>query len=113
LQGFAGYVVGDAPGSKPLEHGGPWPDVDVALRWARKRAPQVVLRYGLDDRSIFSAGTEAYDGEDGPLPSWPPSPAERQAIEKEVAALADLWRRDRAAVSRPLDGISEPEIRAD
>lgn len=109
-KGFAGYTERvDAPGI-PIEEGGPWPNVSEALVWARHRAGQVVLRYGLDDASIFSAGNVPYDGDDGPLPSWPPSQHVLRRIHLEVGQFLKELDDPEAIATSSLEGIAEPEI---
>jgi hypothetical protein len=86
---FIGYVSDDddARDSSTLIEDGPgWQSVDDALAWARSRAPEVILRFGVGNASTFSAG-EVYftwDDEDVQLPTWPPSSQDRETTDREA-----------------------------
>ena len=73
---------------------------DAAILWGRARAETVIIRLGHRHHDFFSAGDSLAEGEDGPLPTWPPSTpqagwwtppqlpslAEVEQVEVEVAA---------------------------
>jgi hypothetical protein len=81
---FFGYVTDIATEQEVYEEGD-WDDVDTALVWARERADEIVLTYGLNEDSVFSAGVTYYKGtgEDG-LPRWPPPQAVKASIERAI-----------------------------
>jgi hypothetical protein len=73
---------------------------DAAILWGRARAETVIIRLGHRHTDFFSAGDSVAEGEDGPLPTWPPSTptggwwtppprpslAEVEQVEAELAA---------------------------
>jgi hypothetical protein len=73
---------------------------EAAILWGRARAKTVIIRLGHRHTDFFSAGDSVVEGEDGPLPTWPPSTpaggwwtppprpslAEVEQVESEVAA---------------------------
>jgi hypothetical protein len=73
--GFDGYWDQDDPPTI-LEQGPGWDDVDEAITWGRLRADRVLVRLGVDEGSIYSAGdvplTRFADGSGAPYPEWPP-----------------------------------------
>ena len=100
--GFTAYVT-DQDELSVVEQGGSWRTVEEALRWARRRADQVVLTYGWSEDAVFSAGVEAVPG----LPEWPASEQQKRSIDEAVArALATA-----APFAPDKLGVSEPEIR--
>ena len=46
---------------------------DAAVGWGRARAETVIIRLGHRHHDFFSAGDSPAEGEDGPLPTWPPA----------------------------------------
>ena len=46
---------------------------DGTILWGRARAETVIIRLGHRHNDFFSAGDSLAEGEDGPLPTWPPS----------------------------------------
>jgi hypothetical protein len=46
---------------------------DAAILWGRARAETVSIRLGHQHTDFFSAGDSVAEGEEGPLPTWPPS----------------------------------------
>jgi hypothetical protein len=46
---------------------------DAAILWGRARSETVVIRLGHRHNDFFSAGDAVAEGEEGPLPTWPPS----------------------------------------
>jgi hypothetical protein len=95
-RGFIGYVAALPNEESVLEQGGPWPNVDDALAWARSRASEVLLTFGFDSSSRFSAGSRYWDGGDpaNPVAVWPPTPAEHQRVEAEVRRVAAATKSD-------------------
>jgi hypothetical protein len=84
---FVGYIIDTGTSDGPLEHGGPWANVDEALQWARDRAQEVVLTYGFTAGSVFSAGVVYTKGDTSQdaLPTWPPDDHTLRAIDEAVA----------------------------
>lgn len=84
LDEFFGYLTDIATGEVIYDEG-EWSNLESALAWARARADQVVLTYGTDEDSVFSAGVTYYPGGEGKkLTTWPPSEEVRKAIDAEV-----------------------------
>jgi len=84
LDEFFGHIT-DIPARKEILEKGEWPDVETALAWARERADQIVLTYGGDDESVFSAGPTYYAGTgEKPLQTWPPDKAIQEAIDEKI-----------------------------
>ncbi len=106
LDEFIGYVTDSASESEVYEEGA-WSDVEAALGWARERADEVVVRYGFDRGSFFSAGVRRVRrlGEE-PLPRWPPNDAVRRAIDETVERDGEL----RVPADIALLSVVEPMI---
>jgi hypothetical protein len=45
---------------------------DAAIEWGRARANTVIIRLGHQRNDFYSAGVSPAEGEEGPLPTWPP-----------------------------------------
>ena len=111
---FFGYVT-DALTGRAVYDEGAWEDVETALAWARERADEVVLRYGLGDDAIFSAGASPCRAAAAqPLPRWPPTASRRQQIDREAQAaegtsVAPVAPEGRLEVVRPMIVRAEHE----
>lgn len=100
---FSAYVV-DVESDEVVHEGGPWLEVDEALRWANSRASRVQLVYGRSGESVFSAGAVAIPG----IPSWPPDAETKTAIDADLRR----WLLAPPAPAPPSQlGAAEPEIR--
>jgi hypothetical protein len=72
------------------EMGPGWSSLDDAVAWGRARAPGVILRIGRSGRQVlFSAGEVNRWRETEHIPDWPPSFADLQLIERQLASEVD------------------------
>jgi hypothetical protein len=68
----------------------------------------VILKYGFQHESVFSAGREDCEADDGSqLPTWPPDPTVQLALDSQVQGSVASRTEDRGADRL---GVSEPLV---